>query len=100
MPDRKGRIRYAVVGLGWFAQEAVLPAFRNARKNSVLAALVSGDAAKREELSKEYSVAAFTYEQYDELLRSGSIDAVYIVLPNAMHHDYTVRAANARVHVL
>src|SRR5688572_28630339 len=100
MPDAKGRIRYAVVGLGWFGQEAVLPAFRNVKKNSVLAALVSGDAEKRQELSKQYKVPAYSYEQYDELLRSGSIDAVYIVLPNAMHHEYTVRAAAAGVHVL
>jgi len=35
------RIRYAVVGLGYISQAAVLPAFRHARKNSELAALVS-----------------------------------------------------------
>jgi predicted dehydrogenase len=33
-------------------------------------------------------------------MRSGSIDAVYNVLPNAMHHDYTMRAAAASIHVL
>lgn len=100
MPDANGRIRYAVIGLGWFGQEAILPAFANAGKNSVLAALVSGDEEKREELSKKYNVPAYTYEQYDELLHSGSIDAVFNVLPNSMHHDYTIRAAAAGVHVL
>ena len=37
------KIRYAVVGMGHIAQVAVLPAFRHARRNSVLAALVSDD---------------------------------------------------------
>ena len=43
---KKDKIRYAVVGLGYIAQTAVLPAFRNARKNSKLVALVSGDKEK------------------------------------------------------
>jgi len=100
MPDAKGRIRYGVVGLGWFAQVAILPAFRNSKKNSVLVGLVSGDEEKREELSREYKVPAYTYEQFDDLLRGGAIDAVYVATPNRLHHDYTVRAAAARVHVL
>ena len=41
-----GSVRYAVVGLGHIAQAAVLPAFKHARRNSVLAALVSGEEKK------------------------------------------------------
>jgi len=97
MPKRQ--IRYAVVGLGHIAQVAVLPAFANARRNSVLAALVSGDPVKRQALSEKYGVErTYSYEEYDECLRH--VDAVYIALPNTMHCEYTVRAANAGVHVL
>ena len=39
------QIRYAVVGLGHIAQVAILPAFANARRNSRLAAIVSGNEA-------------------------------------------------------
>jgi glucose-fructose oxidoreductase len=99
MPKRL--IRYAVVGLGHIAQVAVLPAFGNARRNAKLAAIVSGDPVKREELRKKYEVEkAVSYEQYDELCRSGDIDAVYIALPNSMHAEYAERAARAGVHVL
>lgn len=94
------KIRYAVVGQGWFAQDAVLPAFANAADNSALAAIVSGDSAKREELSRRYGVPACDYGDYDALLSKGGIDAVYIVLPNSMHAEYTARAARAGVHVL
>lgn len=92
------KIRYAVVGLGHIAQAAVLPAFAHARRNSTLAALVSGDPKKRKALSKRYRLPAFSYEQYEECL--GRVDAVYITLPNSMHAEFTIRAANAGVHVL
>jgi glucose-fructose oxidoreductase len=92
-------IRYAVVGLGYIAQAAVLPAFRHAR-NSRLVALVSGDGAKRAALARTYGVPAYDYSEYDSLLDSGAVDAVYIALPNDQHHDFTVRAARRGVHVL
>jgi glucose-fructose oxidoreductase len=99
MPRRQ--IRYAVVGLGHIAQVAVLPAFANARRNSKLVALVSGDPVKREELSKQYKVdQAYAYEHYDEMLKSGVVDAVYIALPNSLHAEFSIRAAQAGVHVL
>src|SRR5687767_5841948 len=98
---RARKIRYAVVGLGYIAQSAVLPAFKNARRNSELAALVSGTPAKLRRLAARYGVPhTYGYEQYDECLRGGEIDAVYIALPNSMHREYTERAAQAGIHVL
>jgi glucose-fructose oxidoreductase len=95
------RVRYAVVGLGHFARATLLPAFANAAENSELRALVSGDPAKLGELSRTYAVPrTFSYEQYEECLRSGEVDAVYIALPNSMHCEYSVAAARAGIHVL
>ncbi|MDQ3025547.1 MAG: Gfo/Idh/MocA family oxidoreductase [Pseudomonadota bacterium] len=96
----KSVVRYAVVGQGYIAQAAVLPAFKHAQRNSRLVALVSGDATKRRSLGKTYGVPAFDYAEYDTLLASGAVDAVYIALPNDQHRDYTVRAARRGVHVL
>ncbi len=97
MPRRL--VRYAVVGLGHIAQVAVLPAFGNARRNSRLTALVSGDELKLKKLSEKYEVAqTYSYDQFDECLKN--VDAVYIALPNSMHCEYAVRAARAGVHVL
>ncbi len=94
-------MRYAVIGLGHIAQAAVLPAFKHARRNSKLAALVSEDAKKRRELGRRYGVSRVCdYDGVDELFESGEIDAVYIALPNDMHRDYTIRAAKAGLHVL
>ena len=95
------QIRYAVVGLGYISQSAVLPAFRHAMKNSRLTALVSDDPVKLKTLGKKYKVSnLYSYQEYSECLSSGEIDAVYIALPNSMHREYTVRAAEAGIHVL
>ena len=49
-------IRYAVVGLGYFEQMSILPAFSHAKKNSELAALISGDPSKLKQLGAKYGV--------------------------------------------
>jgi glucose-fructose oxidoreductase len=96
-----GKVRYAVVGLGWIAQEAMLPAFANAAENSELTALVSSDPDKLRELGDRYDVELrYSYDEFDRCLASGRVDAVYIGLPNDMHREYTERAARAGVHVL
>jgi glucose-fructose oxidoreductase len=94
----KRKIRYAVVGLGHIAQVAVLPAFKNA-SNSELVAVVSGDEEKRKKLAKKYQLEnVHSYEEYDRALEL--VDAVYLALPNDLHREYAVRAAEAGVHVL
>ena len=95
------KVRYAVVGLGHIAQVAVLPAFAHARENSELAAFVSGDPVKRETLARRYGVPRVCgYDEYEDCLRAGDVDAVYLALPNSMHREYAERAADAGVHVL
>jgi predicted dehydrogenase len=97
----KRKVRYAVVGLGYISQAAVLPAFAHARENSELVALVSGDREKLDALSEKYNVPlTCRYEHYEQCLASGGIDAVYIGLPNNLHREYAEAAAQAGVHVL
>lgn len=92
------QIRYAVVGLGHLAQVAVLPAFKNAQ-NSELVALVSGDGEKLKKLGRKYGLRhLYSYEEYERAL--AEVDAVYLVVPNHLHREYAVRAADAGVHVL
>ncbi len=95
------KVRYAVVGLGYISQAALLPAFQHARENSELAALVSSDPVKLKKLARRYRVEdTYSYEQYADCLKSGEIDAVYIGLPNHMHRAYAEPAAQAGVHIL
>ena len=98
--SKKRTIRMAVVGMGHFAQSAILPAFANTSRSVELAALVTGDREKAKKLGRKYKVPAVDYEGYDALCASGEIDAVYVAVPNSEHRTFTERAARAAVHVL
>jgi predicted dehydrogenase len=94
-------VRFAVVGVGDIAQRAVLPAFEHARGKAELTALVSGGAGKRRVLGRRFrGVITCNYDDYDDLLASGAVDAVYIALPNEMHADFALRAMASGIHVL
>lgn len=100
MAKARKNIRFAVVGLGHISQVAILPAFEHA-EGAELVALVSGDREKLDVLGERHGVRQrYTYDDYDDLVRSDRIDAVYIALPNHLHRDYTVRAARGGKHVL
>ena len=94
-------MRFAVVGLGHIAQAAVLPAFKHARPHVELTALVSDTPAKLKTLGRRYGVKTLcSYDEARDLFSSGEIDAVYIALPNTLHAAWTIRAAEAGLHVL
>lgn len=94
------KIRYAVVGAGWISQSAFLPAVAQTG-NSEVAALVSGSPAAAARLAAFYGIPEVVpYEDYDALVASDRIDAVYIALPNSLHADYAIRAARAGKHCL
>lgn len=94
------KIRYAVVGAGWISQIAFMPGVANTT-NSVMTAIVSGNADAAAKLADFYGIPhVYTYEQYDEMLAAGVVDAVYIALPNSMHADCAIRAAKAGIHQL
>lgn len=94
-------MRFAVVGLGHIAQAAVLPAFKHARPYAELTALVSDTPAKLKQLGRRYGVKhLYSNDSARDLFLSGAVDAVYIALPNTMHAAWTIRAADAGLHVL
>src|SRR5690349_2730387 len=100
MATRREPLRFAVIGMGHFAQSAILPAFGSV-DGARLCAIVSGDEQKRRKLAAKYRVRqAVDYADCDALLRSGDIDAVYVASPNRDHADHAIRAASAGLHVL
>lgn len=93
---------YAVVGIGGLSKSDILPAFAKT-KRARLTGLVSGDTKKAGEFAKQYGVpesGIYTYDTFDKIAENPAIDAVYIVLPNNMHAEYTIRAHQAGKHVL
>jgi predicted dehydrogenase len=98
----KKRVGWAVVGLGKLALEEIMPAFSQCRFARP-AALVSGHRDKAERVAATYGVEKkhlYNYETFDQLADDSEVDVVYIVLPNSMHAEYTIRALEAGKHVL
>lgn len=95
------RVGWAIVGLGRLSLEELLPAFAES-KHSRLVALVSGDKAKAQTVARQYGVQEknlYDYKSFDTLKDNPDVQVVYVVLPNSMHAEYTVRAAQAGKHV-
>jgi predicted dehydrogenase len=94
------QIGYAVVGLNDITQRAVLPAFTRASESSRLVAIVAADRTRAQTVAQEFRAAAYHYDEFRQCLQRDDVNAVYLMLPSAMHCDYAVEAARAGVHVL
>jgi len=93
-------VRYAVVGIGWISQTAFLPGVEHTG-NSEVVAFVSGHEDKAAKVGEKYGVKdLYSYGEYDRLLSSGTIDAVYLATPNWDHVDLAVRTLEAGIHLL
>lgn len=96
------KIGFAVVGLGKLAQGQIIPGLRKA-KSAKLVALVSGHPDKAKRIAAAEGLpedAIYNYDDYDQIAKDPRIQVVYIVLPNGLHAEYTIRALKAGKHVL
>lgn len=94
------KVRYAVVGLGDISQEAMLPGIAHTG-NSELVALVTDDPAKARGVGERYGIKdRYSYAQFAAMLRSGTVDAIYLGTPNWRHAEFAVPALEAGIHVL
>jgi xylose dehydrogenase (NAD/NADP) len=103
VPSRIGRramnnLRWGVISTSNIGRAAVNPAIR-ASKNGELLAVASRDVARARAFAEEWSIPRH-FGSYDALLDDPDIDAVYLPLPNSMHLEWAVRAAEAGKHVL
>ena len=99
VPQRTG---FAIVGLGRLALGEILPAMAKTKYCKPVA-LVSGDRAKAMKIAAQYGIkesAIYDYTSYDQLAQNPEVQAIYIVLPNAMHAEFVVRGAKTGKHIL
>jgi predicted dehydrogenase len=103
LPELPGRkVGWAIVGLGELALGEIMPAFART-KHSKPVALVSGHPDKAKRVAEAYGIendAIYDYENFDRLAEDKRVEVVYIVLPNSMHAEFTIRALRAGKHVL
>jgi xylose dehydrogenase (NAD/NADP) len=92
------RLRWGILSTARIGIKAVIPAIQQSN-NGVVAAIASRDAARAEQAAKSLGIAR-AFGSYDALLESPDIDAVYIPLPNHLHREWTMRAAEHGKHIL
>jgi len=101
-PSQTRKLGVALVGLGNYSTVILSKALEES-KQCYLAGIVTGTPSKAEQWSKQYNIAQaniYNYGAFDNIADNKDIDIVYVVLPNSMHHEYTVRALEAGKHVI
>jgi predicted dehydrogenase len=100
--DGSKRLGIALVGLGGYSTGQLAPALKQTR-HCYLAGIVTGSPEKAEAWTRKYNIPEkniYDYSSFDRIADNPDIQIVYIVLPNAMHREYVVRAAKAGKHVI
>jgi D-xylose 1-dehydrogenase (NADP+, D-xylono-1,5-lactone-forming) len=89
---------WGILGPGFIATRAVIPAIQQVPDSCVLAVASSNEQRARE-VAIRFGIKRY-YFDYQALLDDPDIDVVYIALPNHLHREWTIRAAAAGKHVL
>ncbi|MFC4634187.1 Gfo/Idh/MocA family protein [Dokdonia ponticola] len=100
--ENKKSLGIALVGLGTYSTYELAPSLLET-KHCHLAGIVTGTPEKEKIWAEKYNIPKeniYNYETFDTIVNNDAIDIVYVVLPNAMHADFCIRAAKAGKHVI
>ncbi|NNE76855.1 MAG: Gfo/Idh/MocA family oxidoreductase, partial [Pricia sp.] len=98
----KKKLGIALVGLGSYSANQLAPGLQDAQ-HCYLAGIVTGTPEKEKIWMDKYDIPqknVYNYESFDSIANNPDIDIVYVVLPNSMHADFSIRAAKAGKHVI
>ncbi len=101
-PSQEKKLGVALVGLGNYSTSMLGPALLETG-NCYLSGVVTGTPEKAVKWSEDYNLKQeniYNYQNYDEIADNPDIDIVYVVLPNSMHAEYSIRALEAGKHVI
>jgi len=95
------KLNIALCGLGRYAE--ILSRGLEISQHCRIAGIVTGTPGKADNWKKRYNIPQeniYNYKNFDAIANNKDIDVVYVVLPNSMHKEYTIRAAKAGKHVI
>ena len=96
------KLGIALVGLGSYATNQIAPALEHTNLCK-LAGIVTGTPSKARDWQQRHPHLeghVYDYSTFDRIANDDAIDIVYVILPNSMHAEYTIRAAQAGKHVI
>ena len=91
-------VRWGILSTARHGEKMMLPAFRQA-SDTELVAIASRDEARARAFAQEHGIPT-SYGSYEALLDDPDVDAIYIPLPNNLHKEWAIKAAQAGKHVL
>ncbi len=100
--NSNGKLGVALVGLGGYSTGQLAPGLMQT-EHCYLAGIVTGTPSKAVTWKEKYNIPEqniYNYENFDSIKDNPDIDIVYVVLPNSMHAEYAIRAAQAGKHVI
>lgn len=92
------KIKWGVLGTAGIAWGQTIPGMKEA-KNCRLYAIAGRNLEKAKQFQEEFGFEK-AYGNYEELLQDKEVEAIYIPLPNTMHYEWTIKALEAKKHVL
>ncbi|GAB3657782.1 Gfo/Idh/MocA family oxidoreductase [Echinicola sediminis] len=98
---KKERLGVALVGLGGYSTGQLAPALQMT-SHCYLAGIVTGTPAKAVSWQEKYNIPdknIYNYQNFESIADNPDIDVVYVVLPNSMHTEFAIKAAEAGKHV-
>lgn len=91
------QLAWGIMGTGNIARQFAACMAGSRRGRIVAVGSRSGESAER--FASSFSIPT-AYPSYEQLLRDRQVQAVYISVPNSMHHEWTLRSLDAGKHVL
>ena len=92
------RVKWGILGCAGVADSVMAPGIRRAR-NATILAVASRRLKRAQEFAEKFDIDR-AYGSYGELLDDTDVQAVYIPLPNSLHREWTIAAAERGKHVL
>ena len=95
------KLNVALCGLGRYAN--ILANGLAESEYCQLSGIITGTPEKAQSWKAKYNIPQkniYNYESFDKIADNKDIDLIYVVLPNGMHKEYTIRAAKAGKHVI
>ena len=92
------KIKWGVLGTAGIARKQTIPGMKEA-SNCEVYAIAGRNIEKAKEFQEMFGFEK-AYGSYEELLQDPEVEAVYIPLPNTLHYEWTVKALEAKKHVL
>ena len=94
-------LRVAIMGLGTYGN--IVGRAMQSCKRAKITGVISGTPSKVKDWQSRYNIPdknCYNYDNFDQIKNNPDIDAVYVITPNALHHDQVIRVAKAGKHVI